>query len=166
MNDGFLNRLLPYFAIAVPAIVSIYSVHKNFNNLINDKVFEQRKILYLKYLNLLLKIQQEPKMQFELKTLKDLESLQSEFYIYASKNCRDDFEIVISKIKFLCDEFLKNKDPNEDEIIAGDISDAIILQDSYDSYKEDNQIKTEEFRKIINKTIKDIQLSLKIEKGK
>ena len=91
-----------------------------------------------------------------------LENMQSEFSIYASKKCRKDYYNFLDSIQKLHDDYLKNKDPNEDEIIDGDLLSAISLQESYNSFKEKNQIEICEFNKLIEKSTNHIQKSLKI----
>ena len=56
---------------------------------------------------------------------------------------------------------MKNKDPNEDEIIDGDLISAISLQESYNSFKEKNQIEICEFNKLIEKSTNHIKKVLR-----
>ena len=128
----------------------------------HKKVFDRQKELYLKFLNILFLLKREPYQQFSDKMLSVLENMQSEFSIYASKKCRKDYYNFLDRIQKLHDDYLKNKDPNEDEIIDGDLISDISFQESYNYFKEKNQIGICEFNKLSEKAINHIQKSLKI----
>lgn len=128
----------------------------------DKSVFDKQISVYLKFLNILFLFQKEPYQQFSRKYLSTLENMQSEFNIFASKKCRKDFSTILDKIQKLYIDYQQNRDPNEDEIIVENLSSAILLQESYDRYKNENQIEVAELNKLIQISIKHIQKSLRI----
>ena len=69
--------------------------------------------------------QKDYQKQFSNTILTKLESLQTEFNIFADKNCRKDFSNITSIIRKQCNDFSLNKDSNEDVIVIEDICSAI-----------------------------------------
>ena len=106
--------------------------------------------------------QKDYQKQFSNTILTKLESLQTEFNIFADKNCRKDFSNITSIIRKQCNDFSLNKDSNEDVIVIEDIGSAIALQEDYDSFMVEKRIPDEELDEILNKAIKNIKKSLGI----
>ncbi len=145
-----------------PAFIAYITAKLTLQNYKSKAVFKRQKKLYLKFLDVLFLLKKEPFQQFSEKTMSNLETMQAEFSIYASKKCRKDFSKVTEKIRKMHDDFLENRDPNEDEIVDGDLTSAISLQESYDSYKDKHKMEIAELENQIYKATKNIQKSLGI----
>ncbi len=146
----------------LPVLIAYTTTNFALKDYKNKSVFHRQKELYLRFLKILYLLKKEPHQQFSNKALSALENMQSEFSIYSSKKCQKDFSKIFDKIQELHNDFQKNRDPNEDEIIDGDITSAIILQESYNKYKDKNQIPVDELNNLIEQAITNIQKSLGI----
>ncbi len=148
LSKGVLSVLVAFFT----AKLTVKSfIHKN--------LFNRQKDLYVNFLKVLLKIEKSPDLQFCSKTISELESIQAEFGIFASKKCNKDFLSILKKLRELHGNYVADKDPNEEELFY---SDTIAAVESDERYKDEHKIMNVELQKTIDKAVKHIRKSLKI----
>ena len=108
MTDFFSTLIIPLVSIIGSFLTVLFTVRCNFKNHINESVFEKQKELYVKFLNLLMNIKNNPYLQFEKETLDSLEKIKAEFMIYANSKC----QVVFFQITELLQEIQRSMKMN------------------------------------------------------
>ena len=171
MDVKQLETILPYclsaFSILATVFIAIYSSRENYRNQINEQIFNQQKKLYMHFLDILLKIQENPYLQFDESIFGELRKLKACFFIFASKECKNHFALILHEIQKTIGDY-KNERYNESAIEEDTIrieSDEYALYDIQaedEHYKDEHKIPNSDIQEIITKIIKSMQRSLGI----
>ena len=167
MTDFFSTLIIPLVSIIGSFLTVLFTVRCNFKNHINESVFEKQKELYVKFLNLLMNIKNNPYLQFEKETLDSLEKIKAEFMIYANSKC----QVVFFQITELLQEIQRkyeNERKNETAIeednlrIEEDPTAVFDIQAEDEHYKDENKILDKRLNELINISLIRIKKNLGI----
>ena len=162
-------HIISIVAIVTSFLTTFFNILWNFKTHIKENVFERQNDLYIRFLNLLLSIKRNPYLQFEEKTLYNFEKMQSEFFIYADKECRNDFSDIQNSIKKIQTDY-KNDRKNETAIdeddirIEADNTAVFDIQAEDEHYKDMHKIPDNQMKLKIETAISHIKKSLGISK--
>lgn len=162
-------HIISIVAIITSFLTTFFNILWNFKVHIKENIFERQNDLYIRYLNLLLSIKRNPYLQFEEKTLHNFENMQSEFFIYAEKECRNGFSEILKNLQKIQNDY-KNDRKNETAIdednmrIEADNTVVFDIQAEDEHYKDMHKIPDNQMRLKIESAIKNIKKSLGISK--
>lgn len=137
-------------------VVAYFTVVLNLKNHIKTVFFEKQQAVYIKFIDLLLSIKQNPFLQFNHSTINKLQEIQAEYAIFADKKCLVDFLEIQKKITELWEQYKFDNELLQDDVVDKTPDER---QERFEEYKQEHKIDDSELKEKIEIACKHMKKS-------